>query len=135
MDNKKVIVIPCSGIGKPIGTVSREVAYEIMRLKPDTAETVCLAALTSGDEESIKKIKDNYVITLDGCAKHCAQKNTQAYGKEPDKNYMILKFAAQNPDKKPEGIIDIGKGGRELVKTISEKIVSDIDEIKQNEKK
>ena len=135
MTDKKVVVIPCSGIGKPIGTVSRETAYEVMKLRPDTAETVCLAALTSGDEKAIKKIKDNYVITLDGCAKHCAQKNTQAYGKEPDRNYMILKFAAQNSDKKPEGIIDIGKGGRELVKTISEKIVSDIDEIKQNEKK
>jgi uncharacterized metal-binding protein len=106
-----------------------------MKQRPDVAETVCLALLTSGDEETIKKMNDNYVITLDGCAKHCAQKNAQACGKEPDKNYMILKFAAQNPDKKPEGIVDTGKGGRELVKTISEKIVSDIDELKQNEKK
>lgn len=134
MTGKKVVVIPCSGIGKPIGTVSRETANEVIRLRPDVAETVCLAALTSGDEEAIKKVKNNHVITLDGCAKHCAEKNTQAYGKEPDKSYMILKFAAQNPDKKPEGIKDIGKGGRELVKTISEKIISDIDEIKQNEK-
>ena len=133
MTGKKVVVIPCSGIGKPIGTVSRETAYEVMKQRPHIAETACLAALTSGDEETIKKLNDNYVITLDGCAKHCAQKNTQAYGKEPDKSYMILKFAAQNPDKKPEGIVDTGEGGRELVKTISEKIVSDIDEIIQNE--
>jgi len=135
MAGKKVVVIPCSGIGKPIGTVSRETAYEVIRLRPDVAETACLAALTSGDEETVRKVNDNYVITLDGCAKHCAQKNTQAYGKEPDKSYMILKFAAANPDKKPEGIVDIGEGGRELVKIISEKIVSDIDEIKQNEDK
>ena len=135
MTGKKVVVIPCSGIGKPIGTVSRETANEVMRLRPDAADTVCLASLTSGDEEAIKKVKNNHVITLDGCAKHCAEKNTQACGKEPDKSYMILKFAAQNPDKKPEGIVDIGKGGQELAKTISEKIVSDIDEIKQNEKK
>ena len=135
MTSKKVVVIPCSGIGKPIGTVSRETAYEVIRLRPDVAETACLAALTSGDEEIVRKVNDNYVITLDGCAKHCAQKNTQAYGKEPDKSYMILKFAAANPDKKPEGIVDIGEGGRELVKTISEKIVIDIDEIKQNEDK
>ena len=135
MEGKKVVVIPCSGIGKSIGTVSRETAYEVMRLRPDVSETACLAALTSGDEETIIKVNDNYVITLDGCAKHCAQKNTQVYGKEPDKSYMILKFAARNHDKKPEGIADIGKGGHELVKTIAEKIVSDIDEIKQNEEK
>jgi uncharacterized metal-binding protein len=135
MESKKVVIIPCSGIGKPIGTVSRETAYEVMRLRPDIAQTVCLASLTSGDEENIKKVNDNFVITLDGCAKYCAQKNTQACGKEPDKSYVMLKFAAQNPDKKPESIIDVGKGGRGLVKIISEKIISDIDEIKQNKKK
>jgi uncharacterized metal-binding protein len=135
MTGKKVVVIPCSGIGKPIGTVSRETVYEVMKLRPDVAETACLALLTSGDEETIKKVNDNYCITLDGCAKHCAQKNTEACGKVPDKSYMVLKVAAQNPDKKPEGIVGIGKGGQELVKTISEKIVSDIAEIKQNEEK
>ena len=135
MAGKKVVVIPCSGIGKPIGTVSRETAYEVIRLRPDVAETACLAALTSGDEETVRKVNDNYVITLDGCAKHCALKNTQACGKIPDKSYMILKFAAENKDMKPEGMVDIGEGGRELVKTISEKIVIDIDEIKQNEDK
>ena len=135
MKDKKFIIIPCSGIGKPIGTTSRETTYEIIKQKPSVAETVCLAQLTSGDKEAIKKIKNNYCITLDGCAKHCALKNTEACGKTPEKSYMILKFAAENRDMKPEGMIDIGEGGRALVKTISKKIVSDIDEIKQNEDK
>jgi hypothetical protein len=26
---QKVIIVPCSGIGKPYGTVSREAAYEV----------------------------------------------------------------------------------------------------------
>ncbi|MEI7615873.1 MAG: putative zinc-binding protein [Actinomycetota bacterium] len=129
MKDKKFIIIPCSGIGKPIGTASRETAYEIIKQKPELAETVCLAQLTSGDKEAIQKINDNYCITLDGCAKHCALKNTQACGKTPEKNYMILKFAADNKDMKPEGMIDIGDSGRALVKTISKKIIDDIDEI------
>ena len=135
MTSKKVVVIPCSGIGKPIGTVSRETAYEVVRLRSDIAETACLASLTSGDKEAIKKIKNNYCITLDGCAKHCALKNTEACGKTPEKSYMILKFAAENRDMKPEGMVDIGEGGRALVKTISKKIISDMDEILQDEKK
>ena len=61
MTGKKVLVIPCSGIGKPIGTVSRETAYEIKKQRPDIVETVCLAALTSGDEETIKKLNKNFV--------------------------------------------------------------------------
>jgi uncharacterized metal-binding protein len=128
--DKKVLVIPCSGIGKPIGTVSRETAYEIVEnLRKGKAETVCLALLTSQDKETIEKVKNNYCITLDGCARHCAKKNTEQCGKVPDKSYMILKFAAANPDKKPQGLIDIGDGGKALVDTISDTIVKDIDSL------
>lgn len=128
--DKKVIVIPCSGIGKPIGTLSRETTYEVIEnLAKGKAETVCLALLTSQDKETMENIKNNYVITLDGCAKHCAKKNVEECGKIPDKNYMILKFAAANPGKKPQGIIDIGDGGKALVGTISDTIVKDINNL------
>ena len=126
ISDKKVLIIPCSGIGKPIGTVSRETTYEIIEnLAKGKAETVCLVLLTSQDKETIDRVKNNYVITLDGCAKHCAKKNTEQCGKIPDKSYMILKFAAANPDKKPQGIIDIGNGGKALVDTISDTIIKD----------
>ena len=135
MERKKVYLIPCSGIGKPIGTVSRNTVYETIIKRPDESDTVCLALLTSGDDEAMEKIKNNYCITLDGCAKQCARKNIEALGKTPDKSYMILKFAASNPDKKPAGLIDIGEGGRALSKTISDVIVKDIDELVKNDNK
>lgn len=131
--DKKVIVIPCSGIGKPIGTVSRETTYKVIEdLAKGEAETVCLALLTSQDKETIEKVKNNYCITLDGCAKHCAKKNTEECGKVPDKSYMILKFAASNPDKKPQGLIDIGDGGKALVDTISDTVVKDIESLMED---
>lgn len=131
--NKKVIIIPCSGIGKPIGTVSRETTYEVIEnLVKDKAETVCLALLTSQDKDAMSKVKNNYVITLDGCARHCAKKNTEECGKVPDKSHMILKFAASNPDKKPQGLIDIGEGGRALSKIISDTVVKDVISLTKN---
>jgi uncharacterized metal-binding protein len=133
INDKKVLIIPCSGIGKPIGTVSRETTYEIIeKLSKGKAQTVCLALLTSQDKETMDKIKNNYVITLDGCAKHCAKKNTEQCGKIPDKNYMILKFAAANPDKKPQGIIDIGNSGKALVETITDTVVKDVNNMLEN---
>lgn len=129
-NDKKVLIIPCSGIGKPIGTISRETTYAIIEKSgKGKAETVCLALLTSQDKETMDKIKNNYVITLDGCAKHCAKKNTEQCGKIPDKSYMILKFAAANPDMKPQGIIDTGEGGKALVDTISDTIIKDIESL------
>ena len=133
--DKKVIVIPCSGIGKPIGTVSRETTYEVIEnLAKGKAETVCLALLTSQDKETIDKVKNNYCITLDGCARHCAKKNTEQCGKIPDKSYMILKFAAANPDKKPQGLIDIGDSGKALVDTISDTIAKDVESLMDDKK-
>jgi len=135
VSDKKVLVIPCSGIGKPIGTVSRETTYEIVEnLAKGKAETVCLALLTSQDKETMDKVKNNYCITLDGCARHCAKKNTEQCGKVPDKSYMILKFAASNPDKKPQGLIDIGDSGRALVGTIAKEISKDVDSLLENKK-
>ena len=131
--DKKVIIIPCSGIGKPIGTVSRETAYEVIEnLAKGSAETVCLALLTSQDKETIEKVKNNYVITLDGCARHCSKKNVEQYGKVPDKSYMILKFTAANPDKKPQGLIDIGHSGNALVDTISGTIAKDVESLTED---
>jgi uncharacterized metal-binding protein len=135
MNDKKVLIIPCGGIGKPIGTVSRETTYEIVEnLRKGKAETICLALLTSQDKETIDRVKNNYCITLDGCAKHCAKKNTENAGKIPDKSYMILKFAASNPDKKPQGLIDIGDSGRALVGTIAGEISKDVDSLLENKK-
>jgi len=45
-DAKKVIVIPCSGIGKAYGSVGREAMYQVVeQLRPDSADTVCLSLL------------------------------------------------------------------------------------------
>jgi uncharacterized metal-binding protein len=130
LNDKKVLVIPCSGIGKPIGTISREATYEIVEnLRKGKAETVCLALLTSQDKEAVDRVKNNYCITIDGCARHCAKKNTEECGKVPDKSYMILKFAAANPDKKPQGLIDIGDSGRALVGAIANEISKDVDSL------
>ncbi len=130
MSEKKVLVIPCSGIGKPIGTVSREATHEITEnLMKAKSETICLALLMSGDKKTIDRLKKNFCITIDGCAKHCAKKNTEECGKIPDKSYTVLKFAAANPDKKPEGIIDIGEGGRALVHAIANEIIKDMSSL------
>ena len=52
---KKVIIIPCSGIGKAFGSISRDGTYEIVdNLRKDVTQTLCLASLVSGDEESLQ---------------------------------------------------------------------------------
>jgi uncharacterized metal-binding protein len=75
------LVIPCSGIGKVHGLISREAVYRVTDdLMPDQANTVCLALLVTGDAETRQKVQQTPCITLDGCPKLCAFKNVELSG-------------------------------------------------------
>lgn len=85
MDNQRptstVHVVPCSGIGKVHGLISREAAYHVAdKLLPGQADTVCLALLVTGDAETVEKVQENPCISVDGCPKLCARKNIELAG-------------------------------------------------------
>jgi len=75
------LVIPCSGIGKVHGLISREVVYRVTdTLMPGQADTICLALLVTGDVKPQQKVRERPCITVDGCPKLCAQKNVELSG-------------------------------------------------------
>jgi uncharacterized metal-binding protein len=130
MDEKKVYVIPCSGIGKASASVGREAAYRVVEdLLPDQADTLCLARLTLGDEEACEKARGNYVVAIDGCSKDCARINVEAAGKVPDIAHRVQDYLKKHKDLKPETVLDIGEGGRQLVEVMSDELAGEIEEL------
>ncbi len=78
---QKFLVIPCSGIGKVHGLISREAVYHVVEnLPPGQANTVCLALLVTGDAETQRKVRETPCVTVDGCPKLCALKNVELSG-------------------------------------------------------
>jgi uncharacterized metal-binding protein len=76
-----VLVIPCSGIGKVHGLIGREATYLVTdELEPAKTTTLCLALLVKGDAEAVEAVRSHACITIDGCAKACAQKNVEMAG-------------------------------------------------------
>lgn len=79
--DRSVLVIPCSGIGKVHGLISREATYLVTEeIAPGRTETMCLALLVKGDPEALETVRSHACITVDGCAKACAQKNVEMAG-------------------------------------------------------
>lgn len=75
-ENRKVVVLACSGIGKVYGLIAREAVLKVTReLRPDAARTMCLAVLMTDDQEAREAINGATCITVDGCPKLCAAKN------------------------------------------------------------
>ncbi len=81
LSENTVLVIPCSGIGKVHGLISREATYLATdELAPESTDTLCLALLVKGDPAAIAAVREHACITIDGCAKACAEKNVELAG-------------------------------------------------------
>ena len=129
-EKKRVIIIPCSGIGKAIASVGREAAYEVIEnLRPGVTDTVCLSLLVMGDERAQNEVRKNPVITIDGCPKDCARKNVELSGGKGTVHLRAIDVLKDHKDLKPKSVIDIGEEGKKLAQILSKEVVKKVDEL------
>jgi len=127
---KKVIVIPCSGIGKALGSVSREATYEVVEsLRKGVTETTCLALITSGDEETLQLVKANKCITVDGCPLQCAEKNVKLAGGELAASFRVVDSLKENRKLKPKSVTFLDRDGQELASLLAKQVAEKVDEL------
>jgi uncharacterized metal-binding protein len=101
-NKKPVLVIPCSGIGKVHGLLSREATYLVTdELAPEQTDTMCLALLVKGDTEALDAVKSQFCITIDGCPKACAEKNVKIAGGNPSKIVNVVDALKRHKGAKP----------------------------------
>jgi len=129
-NGESIVIIPCSGIGKSLGTVGRKAAYKVVdELRPENTTTKCLALLTMGDQETLKIISESPCITIDGCPSKCAQKNVETSKGRLIKSFLVTDALRSHRDLKPEGIIELNAGGIELANVIAKEVAETVDEI------
>jgi uncharacterized metal-binding protein len=128
--NRKVIIVPCSGIGKPYGSVSREAAYEVTEdLRPGQTQLVPLALLVLGDKESRTVVAECPAVTIDGCKLACAAKMVQQSGGTIAQEIAVLDVYRRHKDLKPLGIAELNEGGQKLARVLAEEVTSMVDGI------
>jgi uncharacterized metal-binding protein len=127
---QKVIIVPCSGIGKPYGTVSREAAYELTDdLRPGQTQLVPLALLVLGDEASRSAMTAFPAITIDGCKLACAAKMVKQGGGKIAQEFAVLDVYRRNKDLKPLGIAELNEGGQKLARLLAEEVICVVDNL------
>jgi uncharacterized metal-binding protein len=126
----KVVVIPCSGIGKTYGTVSREAAYELTEdLRPGMAQLAPLSLLVLGDEATRQAVADSPAITIDGCKLACATKMVQESGGRVVQNFAVLEVYRRHRQFKPQGIAELNEGGERLASALAEEAAEVVDRL------
>jgi uncharacterized metal-binding protein len=120
----RVVIVPCSGIGKSYGTVSREVAYDVTEdLCPAETQLVALSKLVLGDGTARSVVAENPVITIDGCKLACATKMVQESGGVVVQDFAVLDVYRRYKQFKPQGIAELNEGGQRLARALAEEIV------------
>jgi uncharacterized metal-binding protein len=128
--SKQVIIVPCSGIGKTYGTVTREAAYVVAEdLRPETTTIVPLSLLVLGDEEARAAVQDAQVITMDGCSLACATLNVRQAGGVVAKDFTVLDVFRRNKALKPKGISELNEGGQALARALADEVAQTTDEL------
>lgn len=130
MSDSRILVIPCSGIGKPFGTISRDATFRVVDdLKKGRAETNCLSLLVMGDEEATRQIRESVCIAVDGCPLACAKKNIEIAGGEIAAYFRVMDLLRENRDLKPRQVTFLDEDGLKLSEMLAEKIASKVDEL------
>ena len=123
------VVVPCSGIGKSFGSVSREAAYELCDiLRPDDTKLVALAKLVMGDPAALAAAASHPVVTIDGCKHMCASKMVNQSGGTVVCEVAVLDAFRRHKELKPEGIAELNDAGRELARVMAGEVAARLTE-------
>lgn len=124
-----LFIIPCSGIGKSFGTISREAMYRVVEdLKKGETDTICLSLLVMGDKDAKLSVKSHRCIAIDGCPNECAKKNLELSDAKLVANFRVVDVLRKNKHLKPRDVTFLDEDGRKLAQILAEKIALKIDE-------
>ncbi len=133
--SSRVLIVPCSGIGKPYGSVSREAAFAVTEdLRPDQTELVALAMLVLGEASARSAVGANPAITIDGCKLACAAKMVKQSGGTVAQEIAVLDVYRRHKEFKPQGIADLNEGGLRLARALADEVALTVDALTNDHK-
>jgi uncharacterized metal-binding protein len=131
---KRVVIVPCSGIGKSYGSVSREAAYEVVEdLREEQSQLVALSLLVMGDAAARSAVTENPAISIDGCKLACATKIVEESGGKVAKDILVLDVYRRNRRFKPRGIAQLNESGLKLAHVVAEEVAFKVDDLLEGE--
>ena len=129
-----VLVIPCSGIGKVHGLISREATYVVTdESAPGHTDTLCLALLVKGNSEAVAAVRSHASITIDGCAKACAEKNVEMAGGRVAKAVQVAEAFKNHRGAKPGNATALTDEGWIITREIADSVAREASRLRASE--
>ncbi len=130
MNGRPILIIPCSGIGKPFGTIGRDATFRVVdELRKGRVDTSCLSLLVMGDEEATEQIRESDCIAVDGCPLECARKNIEIAGGRIAAYFRVMDLLRENKGLRPRQVTFLDDDGTRLAEMLAERIALKVDEL------
>jgi uncharacterized metal-binding protein len=127
---RKIAVVPCSGIGKSLGAVSREAAYVLTEdLRPNRTNVVALSLLVMGDEEARREVDGGDAVAIDGCKLECAATGLASSGAGRVRKIAVFDVLRRHRGLKPQGVCDLNEDGLRLARAAADEAAAAVDEL------
>jgi uncharacterized metal-binding protein len=126
----KALIIPCSGIGKTLGSVARESAFRVTEdLRPETSQLMPLSLLVLGEEETRNALASTPVVAIDGCTKSCAAKVAAERGGTVSQALQVSDAFKRHRGLKPDGVAQLNEAGLQLAQALAEEVANLVDQM------
>ncbi len=126
----KALIIPCSGIGKTLGSVARESAFRVTEdLRPQTSRLMPLSLLVLGEEDTRNTLASTPVVAIDGCTKSCAAKVAAERGGTVSHALQVSDIFKRHRELKPEGVAELNAAGHQLAQALAEEVATLVDQM------
>ena len=115
-ENNKYAVLPCNGLDKAAGCVSREVALELA--EQSGSEIICPVLYRVADDRYNRLAAEHPLVVIDGCPTRCASKLATEKGLKVAKKTMVTEEAKNNGIELGNSL-RLDEAGRRLAKTLA----------------
>ncbi len=133
---KKIAVAVCTGMDRPLATVSRYAGYHVLEeLRPDKTVLLCTPALIGGVQEDVVFAKENPVLVIDGCGEKCCEKIVNEAKGQIKAIINVEDILRDHEDLQPETRAKLGPRGMKLAEIVGELAAKKVDEILAEAKK
>jgi uncharacterized metal-binding protein len=119
----RVLIVPCSGIGKSYGTVARESAHILTEdLCPDATRLLPLSLIVLGEADVRRTLAESEAVAIDGCKLACAAKVVTASGGKVSHAIQVLDVYRSHRHLKPSGIAELNENGQKLAAVLAAEV-------------
>jgi len=124
----KIGIIACSGEEIPAGTISRLAVRRVLEaLRPQNTVTLCLPLFLAGEEGERRFAREHPTVTVDGCAKLCAKRGTEAYSGQVAASLVVADILGDRLGACRRSSRQPGRPDEEAVWIVAERIAAEVD--------